>query len=255
MGEAFLNTVLLPDLKASDLFWRFPAFKIYLPEGLIPIEGTSDCIWFILVTRLTPNDNGRLFVPADLETEFQQYIAKVHTGLEYSSFRQLGLREELLTLSISHYSSRNGFNTDSMSMQYRLDGRSLAQICATINETLVRDFSEAELWRPDPLLKAFHLAVMTLFYWGTTPEEKAFPPRQLRPIRFGPIFRSGLFEPRWVGEKTVFKNRPKPLKKRPDGTPRRHYIGHWVCGHQKRQAYGPGLSLRKLIWIMPYKTE
>jgi hypothetical protein len=41
MGEAFLNTTLLTDLRATDLFWRFPAFKICLPKGLIPIEGTD----------------------------------------------------------------------------------------------------------------------------------------------------------------------------------------------------------------------
>lgn len=43
MGEAFLNTTILPDLRAADLAWRFPTFKIYVPQGLLPIEGTDKC--------------------------------------------------------------------------------------------------------------------------------------------------------------------------------------------------------------------
>jgi hypothetical protein len=34
----------------------------------------------------------------------------------------------------------------------------------------------------------------------------------------------------------------------------RHVATHWRCGHWRRQAFGPGRSLRKLIWVMPVRV-
>jgi hypothetical protein len=191
----------------------------------------------------------------DLETEFQRFAERCIPTADYKPFIQQGPTEEFIMLLLTYHTDRDvGSDAQVMSLKLALNDTTLAQISSDINQGCESGQTANQRYR-DPMLKAYHLVIRTLFYWSTTPEEKAFPARQLRPIRFGPHFRSGLYSPRWVGEKTVFKNRPKPVKKRPDGSPRRHYVAHWVCGHQKRQAYGPGFSLRKLIYIMPYKTE
>ena len=34
----------------------------------------------------------------------------------------------------------------------------------------------------------------------------------------------------------------------------RHVTTHWRRGHWRNQAFGPGRSLRKLIWVMPVRV-
>lgn len=60
------------------------------------------------------------------------------------------------------------------------------------------------------------------------------------------------WHPNFVGSE--FRIRKEKLPSTDDVTVRGTNRAHWVCGHIKKQPYGPNFSLRKTIWIEPYLT-
>ena len=56
LGEALLRTAILSDISTGDINWRWPAFKIVLPKGLISIEreGTPRSLTHFDVCHIGP---------------------------------------------------------------------------------------------------------------------------------------------------------------------------------------------------------
>jgi hypothetical protein len=246
MGDAFLRTRLLTDLDAQDLHWRFPAFKLYLPSGLVRIQGTQDSVWTVLISLVRGSDCGELLLPMALEREFERFFRKQGADAYYQALRQQW-RDDHIRMIYTHGPARDSRETNAKILHCGLDEFALADISGKVN--INTDLPEAYV---DVFSKVHHLALMTLLYWNQAPEERVVSPSEAGVVSNAKhSVRSGLWEPRWVGEKSVFTNQSKE-ELAPKGG---HHRAHWVCGHLKRQAYGPGFSARKIIWVMPYETS
>ena len=96
------------------------------------------------------------------------------------------------------------------------------------------------------------LAFNTLLYLSQKPVIHRVEDVVRRGRQEGKNFKPGLSRARFVSEMNERTQYPPPREKHePTG---RHQAPHWVRGMWRNQPYGPRHSIRKLIWIMPYRT-
>jgi hypothetical protein len=111
-------------------------------------------------------------------------------------------------------------------------------------------------WDPDTgarLVEIKRFIFNALLYLSSVPIEYE-PEKVLRPGREKKgKWRPAIKAARFLGQQ-AYRPAHRPPGKEHEATGRT-LPGHWRSGHWIRQPYGPKSSLRKLIWIQPYKTQ
>ena len=254
LGEALLRTPILADITTGDINWRWPAFRIMLPKGLVSIErkdGTRTLTHFD-VCHIGPGSPIR--VPPDIAREAERFITDALPYREIQDITRFEFKYKDPGLCLSSALDRPEF-TDL--------GQTVYGLVKPWGTLRLGDYQalHGDLSTPFPqdnadrglLNRLEHISINVLLFLSATPLEYA-PETILRKARTeGSRLIPGLVNARFVGESQV---RPIRIEGRPEPVPTgKHLPGHWVCGAWKRVAYGPKASLRRLQWIMPYRTH
>jgi hypothetical protein len=216
LAEAALRTDLAPELQLADIHWPFPGIVLMLPCGCLrhPLEGDAP---FIGLCRM-PDPA----IPATIA--FAPTITSVTMLPEARCCPMYHTTQNVNDLSYAR--SHDIFSDGSFAEATDAD----------------REFS-LSLWKLGLVLVSIMSARPDLVELGrllkrVKAKERGEPPRESwTPSIVGRVFAPALAPSGngLAGHHTA--HRP-----------------HWVRGHVKSQAHGPGHSLRKIIWLQPYRT-
>jgi hypothetical protein len=220
LGEALMRTDLLPDLQFDDLHWKWDAFRICFPLGLVPIA--------------TQRGKG------------SESIVSVIVHKEVDDLGNHGV-----VSLYTHALDRDDLNTGCKI--YRTgtrDGETLAQFVGRYHANNAHHNIPAT---NEAVAIGTRLVLNILIFMGTVPAQDEAEPAPLRRfMKEGKNgFRAAIFPVRWVGQQHFKPPLPRDSEQVDTGQKR---PAHWVAGHWKRQPFGPARALRKIIWIMPYQT-
>jgi hypothetical protein len=264
LGEALMRTQLLRGLKTDDIKWRWPAFRIVLPLGLITIARENGLL------SLTHVDMGRIHgpeapfrCPKKIAAEVDSFVVR---HVDASTGSLLGMRLSLCDFRYKHEGMIISSATDRPEHGQTVRGQpSFQTLYASLKplgeEIDIGDYCDIEHDLDSPfqqdasdramLSRLEHLCLNILLFLSGDPEyyqpdwgvvRKASPPtsRELKPE---------LVRARFVGE---MQRRPLILERKPSRPTGRHLIAHWRSGSWRRQHYGPKWSQTKTIWVQPY---
>jgi hypothetical protein len=257
LGEKLLRTDLLADMQTGDIRWRWPAFKVVLPLGLISVErdGQVYSLTHFDICRVDPEKG--IKAPLEIAQEIDRFLR-----ITKSDLALLGSAEKF---EYRHQTSGIAISTALDQPDNPRLSQTLYAVVKSWGDIRIADYQAegGELGSPlrqddkdrSLLDRLAHLVVNVLLFLSAAPLEYE-PEKVIRPARQEGKHRTpGLIEARFVGQVMIRPVRPSPGPKSPDSPPGRHLASHWVSGHWKRQVHGVGRSERKLIWIMPYRTE
>jgi hypothetical protein len=254
LGEALLRTAILADISTGDIHWRWPAFKIVLPKGLISLEreGTPRSLTHFDVCHIGPQTQIR--VDPEIAREMEKFIVKFLPEQKAHNLTRLDFLYKEPGLCIATALDRP---------DYDYLGQTVYGMVKPWGDIRIADYQavSGDLSTPFPqddvdrglLNRLEHLVINVLLFLSSTPLEYA-PEHILRKARLeGSHLIPGLVAARFVGESQM---RPIHAEAKTISEPTgRHVAGHWVCGAWRRVAYGPKASLRRLQWIEPYRTH
>jgi len=263
LAARLINAPLPEDMSADDFKWKWPTFRVYLPDRLINLDEHH---WLMFMDiSLLEEDEGRC-VPPDIATELDHYVIHMHPNqtpnLSFNNFT-------------FHYPDRAIVISGIVNC---VDGTQKADLTTYAMVKPFKAYTVKEIkgmtehlksaWDCDQADDAVtrqmeHLALQTLLFLGAYPLE--YEPRVARkPGVAGKRQITGLYYAKFVGESQI---RPKPGEPHHIASAAQvvgatapgnilsyerggwHLAPHWRSGHWVRQPYGPGSRLRKLIWV------
>jgi hypothetical protein len=253
LGEMLLRTPILGDITTGDINWRWPAFRIVLPKGLVSLERGDGphSLTHYDVCHIGPGSP--ILVPSEIAREVEKFVkallpwTRVHdmTRFEFK-YKDPGLcissaldRAERADMGQTTYGLVKPWGTLRLGDYQAIHG--------DLKTPFPQDDADRGL-----LNRLEHIVINVLLFLSATPLEYAPETVLRKPRTEGSHIIPGLVTARFVGQSQV-----RPLRvegKAPPVPTGRTLPGHWVCGAWKRVAYGPRNSLRRLQWIQPYKT-
>lgn len=263
LGARLLNAPLPEDMVADDFKWKWPAFRVYLPNKLINLDEHH---WLMFIDiSLLEEEEGR-YVPPEVATELDIYSAKEHPNqtpnVSFNNFTFHYPDRAIILSGIINCvdgTQKNDLTAYAMVKPFK---------AYTIKEIKAMTEHLKSAWSCDKADDAVtrqmeHLSLQCLLFLGAFPLE--YESRVIRkPGMAGSRQITGLYYAKFVGSSQI---RPKP------GEPHHiasaagvigstgpgnilsyerggwHLSPHWRSGHWVRQPYGPGSRLRKLIWV------
>jgi hypothetical protein len=216
LTAAALRTDLAPELQLADLHWPFPALVLMLPRGCArqPTEGDAP---FVGLCRM-PDPH----IPATIG--FEPAITYVTMMPEANQCPMYHTTQHVDGLSYA--GSQDIFfdgSFDSGTDTDREFSRSLWKLGLVLISIMT---ARPDLIEPGCLLKRVKAKV------------KGEPPREWwSPTIVGRVFAA-------TADSSVNGHTGSHTAHRP----------HWVRGHVKSQAHGPRHTLRKILWVQPYRT-
>jgi hypothetical protein len=253
LGEALLRTSILADMSSGDIHWRWPAFKIVLPKGLISIEreGSPRSLTHFDVCHIGPEPNIR--VDPEIAREIEKFIARLSGGSaeDITRFNFLFKKPGLCISTALDRPDHAAFGQTAYGVVKPWGDIRLGDYRA-VSGSLATAFPSDDVDQ-GLLNRLEHLVLNVLLFLSATPLE--YTPEHIlrKPRTEGSRLIPGLLAARFVGQCQL-----RPIREEaktvsaPTG---RQVAGHWVCGAWRRVAYGPKATLRRLQWIQPYRTH
>lgn len=246
LGEPLIRTKLPLDFYTSDINWRWPAFRVYLPKNLLTItkDGETSGAMFLDICYVGKHDLFDLPKPIALElyTNYGQPIGKIPM-----------LQSDFEGMSISTILD---FDSSESAIAYvasaKLEQQTMRDIIKDSHEKLdspvESDETDVEFQK-----KALVLAINILLFLSSVPIEYETNETPIRKAKLeGKRMLTGLFPAKFIGQQQLRKaSKPSHIASVPTG---QTLAPHWRAGHWKRQPFGPKNQDRKLIWISIYHT-
>jgi hypothetical protein len=237
IGQALLDTEPPTETKIEDIRFPYPAFRVFLPKGFLKL-GEQDVV--LLQVALMQNRNDfvvdwdafqelsagfGLPAPPAFEGHFtiDRPILYVQADVgDYGSPKRVFAPWEDMTLG-------------RLVTEFREHEKALGSVDIADGESLLR------------------FAVNLIMLLGWVPDEITNEKcvRKAQTNRKGEITKTELWEPRFIGRPQFKKT--YPANPDAEGAPSR--FDEVRRAHWKRQAHGPGHSLRKVIWVSLYRTK
>jgi hypothetical protein len=240
------------DLEIDMIQWMFPSIRVYLPKGFMTIrrQGEDCSLMFMDIVRVEKD------IEYNLHKDFIVEIIK-----EFGDFKSIPLMNAYPGFGVSGnldfdcpegpiaYAGTSPINQ--VTIAKMLGRERFTPLVSTLkSDELDTDFTNGMLTlglRILMLLSSYEIV-------PDPPESKEAVIR--KPRMEGDRLITGLYNAKFIGEQ-ITKLTESGAKARgltlPTGI---HMSPHWVCGHPKRQPYGPrSENLRKLIWVQPYHTK
>jgi hypothetical protein len=261
LGEALMRTDILEHLQTGDIKWRWPAFRVYLPKGLVTIdrEGETERRWAVYFDVADVSEESGYSCPRLVAREIDAFAANNITQLEGVNLglltsRKFVHKEHAMIVSTALNKSDNPGIVQTVYAQTKPWGLITVTDYKNVGDDLRGGYQQDEADRR-LLRKLEHLTLNVLLFLSSTPEDYE-PEHILRTASVNPGKPSGeLVKAHFVGDLYARAHLVgEVVKSKPVQHTGRHVAAHWVSGHWKRVVYGAGGSLRRLQWIQPYQT-
>ncbi len=231
IAEALLNTEPRRDFHISEIKWPYPAIRVFLPTDLLVLARMVN-VPFLDIALFEP---GVSYQSNDAIVD-RFLISEKGTPVRVSA----SYDKPFISVSVPYTvygSARYGFQLP------------LSQTWGEFAESLPDSSDTVE-----GLSRIGDLAINIVMLMGWAPDEIGGESilRKAKTNGKGEIIRTELWSPRFIGRPVL--KQPRPANPNPVSNGLTHFEevrkAHW-----KRQVYGPGGSLRKLIWVGLYRTR
>jgi hypothetical protein len=240
------------DLEIDMIQWAFPSIRVYLPKEFLTIkrQGVDCSLMFMDIVRVEKEISYQMHMDfiRELIHEFGDFKARTlinaYTGMGVSGNLDFDCPEGPIA-----YAGTSPINQTTIA-------KLLSKIGSHhLESSLKSDELDTEFIDKMLTLALRILMIMSSYEIVPDPNQEQEEKPIRKPRMEGQRFITGLYDAKFIGD-TITKLTESGAKARgitlPTGV---HTSAHWVSGHPKRQPYGPNRELRKLIWVLPYKTQ
>jgi hypothetical protein len=244
--KPMMKTKLPDDLLISDINWRWPCFRVYLPKGMLTIEknGQTNSIIYLDILKVTKDEQYTL--PSALKKDLWTLGAFLNPTYKngFDGFSVSG------TIDIDDPESTIGYAGVSP-----IDGMTVQKLMDRKSRDLNKDFP-SDLSDDDLVHRMLGLGLNILISLSSPPTEYDTDPSKAiirRPKQEGDRTIPGLYHAKFVGDAML---RPKKAA----GASTLHFPSgytqeaQWRSGHWKRVWFGPKRGQSRLQWIPLYHT-
>jgi hypothetical protein len=244
LGFPLMRTKLPLDYYASDLQWRFPAFRVYLPYNLLTItrEGVPSSVMFLDICHVPKGEQNH--IPMDLDRELERVIGPTKGQIPM-------LRSDYEGMSVSCVLDFDSpLSVVAYAASCMLEEQSIRQLIVESHKALDTPFKSDDL-DVEFLNRLLALALNILLFLSSVPIEYESDKAIRKAKMEGKHLVTGLFPAKFIGQSQLrATSQPSHVASVPSSG--KHLAAHWRAGHWKRQPYGAGRKERKLIWIVSY---
>lgn len=266
LGFPLLNGPLPEDMMAEDFKWKWPVFRIYLPERLINLDDTHSLMFMDI--GLLEKDEGR-HLPDELGREVNTFIKHAHheetPQIDFTNFNFYYPDRAIVisgTMNVVDGFQKNDMTAYAMVKPFRK--YTVAEIKAMTEH--LKSSWKCDQTDDSVTRQMEHLALQILLFLSAYPLE--YNPGVVRaPGKKGDRQISGIYQAKFVGQSQIRPKAGEPhhiasaaqvigagapgstLPYERSATSGWHVVPHWRSGHWVRQPYGPKSSMRKLIWV------
>lgn len=257
LGEALMRTNILENLQTGDIKWRWKAFRVYLPAGLITINRQGEEDEPRWATHFDVSEIGQegYSCPLPIARELDRFVSEEVThsqNLRMLQQHHFQYKEHGLCTSTALNRSDHPEIAQTIYAQMKPWGLIPITRYIDIGQDLKGGWEQDEADRRF-LKKLEHLVINVMLFLSSQPDDIE-PVHVLRTANFNPKKMQGeLVEARFVGQSQarLVGTSAQPHTIQPTG---RQIAAHWVSGHWRRVVHGPGRIGRRLTWIQPYQT-
>ena len=239
LGEILARTEIPGVVDSSDIHFPFPSFRVMMPKGLIGLEAQKRYGMFLDIGHLPANVE--VGCPKPIAAELDTFARDYRLPLTRSLFVY---PEHVLVIS----SQLDRGHASSYAVTKPLKGslEEFKEFKGKLSTDYPND-SEDDAF----LAQMQRLAINILLILSSMPVE--YEPLTIeRKARVeGKRTIPALARAKWIGDHLLRAKREGHVK---GEIPSRSVPAHWVCGHWRHQPHGKGFALRKLIYILPYRT-
>jgi hypothetical protein len=250
LGEALMRTKLPDDYQVSDIKWKFPSIRVYLPKGLLSItRKQSNYMPYLDIVKIEKEQLYDLPWSIRKELAFKlgvqpPYGAKnKYTGMGVSG--PLDLEGEFGGVS---YAASTGLEDTNIKKVFDVYAKHALQTESPSDDT-------DQVLIDQILMLGFNILLFLSAYpleIDADPNTKAAKEEIIRPIHSeGDTLVPGLFKAKFIGQSQL-RWKDKQQFEHPTHHLGRSLIPHWRAGHWKRIPYGPKGALRRLGFIETY---
>jgi hypothetical protein len=243
LGEPLLRTKLPMDYTGSDIHWRWPAMRVYIPKGLVCLvrNGQPNNVMFLDIAYVPKGKLMRIPEAINKELQTSPFTGRIpmldseFEGMSVTTFLDFDCPE-----SVVGYAASSKLETQSI--KEIMDQTHYELASGTKSDELDTNFQD----------RILALAINILIFLSSMPIE--YESAAIRKARLeGKHLQTGLFPAKFVGQCQIraTKKADAHIANIPTG---KTTASHWAAGHWKRQPIGPGRKDRKLIWILSYAT-
>jgi hypothetical protein len=243
LAGPMVRTKLPDDYMISDIQWRWPAFRVYLPKGLLTLEraGGINSIVYLDIMRVNKGESYTL--PPKIKEDlwklyaFQNPIYKN----DFNGFAVCGV------IDMDDPESAIGYTGNSP-----LDDVTVKRLLDAVGHELNQNSPSDEIDN-NLIHRMLKLGLNILLFMSSYPLEYDTHPEQAvvrKPRQEGGRTLPGLYKAKFVGASQI---RPKytPGTHAGSGPPQ---MAQWRSGHWKRIWFGPKKGQHRLQWIGLYHT-
>jgi hypothetical protein len=253
LGEALLRTKMLLGMQTSDIRWRWPSVRVYLPQGLLAIvrEGQPRSALYIDIAHV-PIEG--VYMPKVYADEIEANISKspyaaspTRRSLHKLSFK---MDDAYIATALAIDYSELGLGPTLYAFTAPWTNHTLGQITSyehNMHTALVCDVAD------DAFLDRMKLLTLNILTFISSVKLTYTSDIVRRARMEGKHLKPELAKAVFVGQSQI---RSEYTNKRPPGQPTgRSIAGHWVMGHWRRRRAADGWDQdTNLIWIQPYQT-
>src|SRR5271166_2556467 len=247
-APVLMKSPLPDDYEISDLHWRWPSFRVYLPKGLLTIKRKDEecSMMYLDVVNIEANDTYHL--PLPIAKEIADVWGNYRIPPFHNEYNGLGVSGNLdfdcVESSIA-YAGTTPTDAVNVKKVFSIVSGSHPLITPLKSDELDNEFTTRMI---AVALKV--LLFLSSYQIVSDPIESDII---RKPKMEGNRHIIGLYHAKFVGELAI--KLTNSISKAGGFTyTDRSIAAHWVSGHWKRVPYGPKHSLRKLMWIPIYRT-
>jgi hypothetical protein len=240
------------DLEVDMIQWTFPSIRVYLPKGFLTVkrDGQDCSLMFLDIVKV--EKDVKYHLPLDFAEELLD---------QFGDFKALPMHNKTTGFGVT---GNLDFDCPEGPIAYAatspINQTTIARLMdinhyQKLEASLTSDQLDNDL-TTNMLTIALRI-LMIMSSYEIVPDPESDEPEEIirKPRMEGERLIPGLYNAKFIGQQ-ITKLTESGARARglviPTGI---HMSSHWVCGHPKRQVYGPERSLRKLIWVQPYHTR
>jgi hypothetical protein len=244
LAKPMMKTKLPGDLLISDINWRWPCFRVYLPKGTLTIEkdGQTNNIVYLDILKVTKGEEYTL--PSALKKDLWTLGAFLNPSYrnDFDGFSVSGI------VNIDDPESTIGYSGIAP-----LNGMTVQKLMDRKGRDLNKDFPSDSL-DDDLVHRMLGLGLNILIGLSNPPQEYDTDPSNAivrRPKQEGDRTIPGLYHAKFVGDAMLRPKAHVSALHLPSGYTQE---AQWRSGHWKRVWFGPKKGQSRLQWIPLYHT-
>ena len=242
LGEILVKTEIPGFVETSDIHFPFPSIRIMLPKGLIGIEAQNRSLMFMDIGHLPANTD--VGCPIDVARELDAYGKNGVWRLSRMSFTYPDH-----CLAVSAQLDHGLASSYAVTKPLKGTLEAFKTFSGKLKTDYPNDVDDERL-----LAGMQKLALNILLILSSMPLEYEPLTIERKARAEGKRIIASLARAKWVGDALLRAKRHGHVHGEMPELGRK-LSAHWRSGHWRHQPHGVGRALRRLIYVLPYRTH